>query len=110
MEINEVHIRNSGRDPFPRLMGRHRCPKDRYVIDPSFPVGAMEAGEHEFPSFFSPVDFKIGETIVIYNRRFLIYDFDNFTRAFYWKNFGMTDFTPVDITIPIKEMPKNVRD
>jgi len=58
--------------------------------------------------YFSPTDFAIGKTIVVYGRRFLIYDVDNFTKEFYWKNFGMTDFTPVDVEIPKPPLPKQV--
>ncbi|MRA76132.1 hypothetical protein GH890_32405, partial [Bacillus thuringiensis] len=47
-----------------------------------------------------PRDFRIGDTVSIYNRRFLIYDVDDFTKAFYWRNFGVTDFDPVNVDQP----------
>ena len=55
--------------------------------------------------------FKIvlsGKTVSIYNRPFYIYDCDNFTKAFFWKNFGVTDFTPADTTQARAEVPKMV--
>ena len=99
---------NDGQDPFPMFMSRHRCPKNRYDIEPDFPLAAMEITDEEVKEYFSPVDFAIGKTIIIYGRRFLLYDVDNFTKAFYWKNFGMTDFTPVDVEIPKPPLPKQV--
>lgn len=43
-------------------------------------------------------------------RRFLLYDCDNFTKAFYWKNFNITDFTPVDISQSKGTLPKMVQN
>ena len=36
---------------------------------------------------------KTGDTVIVYNRKFLVYNVDDFTKAFYWKHFGLTDFT-----------------
>jgi len=108
MEVREVRIINDGYDPFPCLIYRHRIPKDRYDIEPSFPLGAMEITDEEVKEYFSPIDFKIGRTILVYNRRFLIYDMDNFSKAFYWKNFGMTDFTPMDVVVKQPDPPVKV--
>jgi len=108
VELVEVRFENDGQDPFPMFMSRHRCPKNRDDIESDFPLGAMEITDEEVKEYFSPVDFAIGKTIIIYGRRFLIYDVDNFTKAFYWKNFGMTDFTPVDVEIPKPPLPKQV--
>jgi len=108
MELVEVRFENDGQDPFPMFMSRHRCPKNRDDIEPDFPLGAMEITDEEVKEYFSPVDLSIGKTLVIYGRRFLVYDVDNFTKAFYWKNFGMTDFTPVDVDIPKPPLPKQV--
>jgi len=109
MELVEVRFDNDGQDPFPMFMSRHRCPKDRDDIEPDFPLTAMEITDEEVKQYFTPVDFAVGKTIVVYGRRFLIYDVDNFTKAFYWKNFGMTDFTPVDVDIPKPPLPKQVQ-
>lgn len=106
LEVREVHTPNDGRDPFPVLIGRHKVPKDRYNIESSFPGVVMELSEHEIKEYFTPKDFKLGEPMTIYGRRFLVYDYDNFTKAFYYQNFGITDFKPVDVKNKAKALPK----
>lgn len=106
LEVREVHTPNDGRDPFPVLIGRHKVPKDRYNIESSFPGVVMELSEHEIKEYFTPKDFKLGESKTIYGRRFLVYDCDNFTKAFYYQHFGMTDFKPVDVKNRAKALPK----
>lgn len=97
IDIKEVHHRNDGMSNFPFLLLRHRVPKDRYDLDPCFNTSILEITETEVKEFFSPKDFGIGKTVLIYNRPFLIYNCDNFTRAYYWKHYCITDFTPIDI-------------
>ncbi|ELU05830.1 hypothetical protein CAPTEDRAFT_167243 [Capitella teleta] len=97
LEIREVHSANDGRDPFPILIARQKVPKNRDNVDPTFPRVVMELSPQEIQEYFTPKDFDIGKTVEIERRRFFIYDCDNFTKAFYWKNFNKTDFTPVDV-------------
>lgn len=106
LEVREVHPSNDGRDPFPVLITRHKVPKDRYQVESTFPGVVMELTEQEIKDYFTPRDFKVGESVNIYNRRFLIYDLDNFSKAFYWKNFGVTDFKPVDVEQRLRELSK----
>ena len=97
LEVREVHSANDGRDPFPILICRQKVPKDRYNVESTFPSVVMELSDQEIKDYFTPKDFDLGKTVQLFNRRFLIYDCDNFTKAFYWKNFNKTDFTPIDV-------------
>ncbi|CAL1533193.1 unnamed protein product [Lymnaea stagnalis] len=104
LEIREVHTPNDGRDPFPVLIGRHKVPKDRFNVPPSFPGAVLELSEQEIKDYFTPKDFQIGKTLQIYGRRFMVYDCDNFTKGFYYNHFGVTNFEPVEV----KGLPKNL--
>ena len=64
--------------------------------------------EKEIEAYFTPKDLKIGEVLMIYGRKFLIYDCDNFTKAWFYQNMGMTEFTPVPVKGKAEEVPKMV--
>ncbi|XP_070534018.1 EF-hand domain-containing protein 1-like [Ptychodera flava] len=97
VEVREVHEPNDGRDPFPLLLRRQKLPKDRYNVESSFPSVVMELSNHEIKDWYTPRDLTIGNTIFIYNRRFLIYDCDEFTKQYLNLKYGLTNFTPVDV-------------
>ena len=108
MELREVHKPNDGRDPFPVLIGRHKVPKNRSQVPSTYPSISMELTNHEVKEYFTPRDFSLADTLYIYGRKFLIYDADNFTKAFYYKNFGLTEFKQVDVEQRKKPLPKMV--
>ena len=95
LEVREVHKPNDGRDPFPVLIRRHKAPKDRYNVKSNFSAIYLELSDKEIDNYFRPHDFGMGQTVHIYGRNFTIYDMDNFTKAFYYQNFGATDLTPI---------------
>ncbi|CAF4069854.1 unnamed protein product, partial [Adineta steineri] len=97
MEIREVHKANDGRDPFPILITRHKIPKDRYDIKGTFPHVFLELTDTEVSNYFKPSDLMVGKTVNIYGRNFFLYDCDMFTKTFYTKNFGVTNFEKTDI-------------
>jgi len=88
VEIRECHQPNDGRDPFPVLLRRGKLPKSRYDVDNAFPMAVMELTEHEVTEWFVPADFRVGETLFINGRKFLIFDCDDFTRHYYKLQFN----------------------
>ena len=108
VEVREVHSPNDGRDPFPILISRQKIPKNRYDVGSTFSAMTMELSDKEIKEYFSPADFAIGKTVQIYNRQFFLYDCDDFTRAYYWKYFGKSDFDPITVDRRGNIIPKEV--
>ncbi|XP_033109623.1 EF-hand domain-containing protein 1-like [Anneissia japonica] len=106
VEVREVHEANDGHDPFPLLLKRQKLPKNRDNVESSFPSVVMELSEHEIKDWYTPVDFSIGRTVYVYNRPFLIYDCDEFTKAYLYKKFNVKDFTPVEVKGRARNVPK----
>jgi Ca2+-binding EF-hand superfamily protein len=114
VEVREVFPANSGRDAVPTFLRRGRLPKaveplrrpgeiaDRTVLNVFGPMGRggrfildslkMGAVNQEF---YKDSDLKIGATINVYGRKFLICDCDDFTKEYYNAKYGITDFTPI---------------
>jgi len=103
VEVMEVQEPNSGRDPFKLLLHKIRLPKNWKDLPLTFPV-SLEPSQREIVEYYEPKDLKIGETIMVFGRRFLIYDMDEATKKFYRDYYGYTDFTP--ICIDPKKPPK----
>ena len=81
----------------------------RYNVVSSFPGIVMELTDKEVKEYLSPRDLCIGGIVTIYNRRFMIYDCDDFTKAFFRKNFGMTSFPKVPVDEKLVPIAKMVR-
>ncbi|XP_041832130.1 EF-hand domain-containing protein 1 [Melanotaenia boesemani] len=85
VEIREVHEPNSGRDPFPIMMGRLRIPKK--LKSETFPSCLMEMSKEDVDEYFSLKDFQLGQTIKLMGHCFLLNDCDDFTKKYYQENY-----------------------
>lgn len=71
--IKELPENQQGRDGFALLLKRTKIPKNWQKS----PV------ESEVKEYYSPVDFTIGSTILVFGRKFLLLDCDSFTRKYF---------------------------
>lgn len=81
IKISEVLPQNCGRDLFPVFIKKQRVTKP----------GTLD--------IYQPEDLGIGKSVTAFSKTFLIYNMDNFTQDYYRKNFGVTDFTPLDVEL-----------
>ncbi|KAL0103394.1 hypothetical protein PUN28_017572 [Cardiocondyla obscurior] len=87
--IREIHKPNDGKDPVAMLLKRMRVPKDWQSLPSWHPSIYMEYGDLEM-KYCTPQDFKVGEAILIFGRRFLLHDCDAFTRKYYSNVLGVS--------------------
>jgi len=78
VEVLEVHPPNCGKDPFPLMLKRCKLPRNALVND-------SQGRDDEQPSsdFYNWRDFKIGNTVKVFQREVKILSVDAATRAFY---------------------------
>ena len=76
IEVCEIKVNNSGKDPFPRLLRKSKLPKiPRMVYCPG-----LISREEEY---YTPKDLIIGNYVYVYNRKCLIVGCDEFTTNWY---------------------------
>lgn len=75
----------------------------------TFPHVFLELSETEVADYFKPSDLMVGKTVNIYGRNFLIYDCDMFTKTFYAKNFGVSNFDSINTEEARNEYAKMVK-
>ena len=76
IEVCEIKVSNSGKDPFPRLLRKSKLPKiPRMVYCPG-----LISREEEY---YTPKDLIIGNYVYVYNRKCLIVGCDEFTSNWY---------------------------
>lgn len=89
IEIREIKVNNSGKDPFPYLLRKCKLAKK-----PKFSYCPGLLKKEQPVDYYLPKDLVLGNYINIYNRSCLIYDCDDFTKAWYKKNLGI-DMDPI---------------
>lgn len=80
-----------------------------FLFTASFRAVVMELSNHEIKNWYNPPDFGIGKTVFIYNRPFLIYDADNFTKAYMQQNYGIQGSGPIKVSTEARNLAKMVR-
>ena len=102
VEVLEVAEPNCGRDPFPVFLKRQPLPDEKLSADPTAPTGPK--------SYVTHLDLRLGGTVNVYGRAFLIHDADAFTKRWYVENEGFDpigDFPEVDVQEPPAPIPQN---
>ncbi|KAI8464444.1 MAG: hypothetical protein J3K34DRAFT_526184 [Monoraphidium minutum] len=101
VEINEVHERNSGRDPFPVFVRRGPLPREK-------PRGVSLTGRFPKSLCYRPEDLRIGGVINVHGRAFRLYDCDAATREWYKLHLGYPDemLEAIDIAEPVPPVPR----
>lgn len=84
VEIREIKVNNSGKDPFPYLLRKSKLNKK-----PKFSYCPGLLRKEKECDYYIPKDLVLGSFINIYNRNCLIYDCDEFTKAWYSLNLGI---------------------
>eukprot|EP00771_Trimastix_marina_P004197 gnl/Trimastix_PCT/944.p1 GENE.gnl/Trimastix_PCT/944~~gnl/Trimastix_PCT/944.p1 ORF type:complete len:592 (-),score=180.26 gnl/Trimastix_PCT/944:85-1860(-) len=104
IEIREMHSPNSGYDAASLFVRRQRMPKVFTGMT-----------DHRVRNFYTDADLMIGRTIRAFNRDFLMYDADAFTKDFYTRTHGVDSalLEPVSIseprpTPPVREVPPHL--
>jgi len=71
---------------------------NRFILD-------CAKGKEISDEYYTDADFQIGNKILVLSRPMLICDCDDFTKEHYKAKFGLSDFTPIDISEV--EIPKD---
>lgn len=101
IEVVEDYGANSGRDPFPVFCRRQK------VAKPSIRAGRRQQQHSQYllgednaaTEFYTDADIKIGATISIFGRAFLICDYNAYTRQHVEKFHGVTEYAPITMQV-----------
>lgn len=107
VEVQEVSIPNSGRDPFPSLLKRQKLPKNFHEV--GMDVSRIgEQGDDGKVQYYSSADFRVGGYIQVYGRNLFLCGADEFTKQWYIEHYGMSeqDFPRLNMDDPPVQPPK----
>jgi hypothetical protein len=106
VEVLEINLVNSGRDPFPTFLQRSKLPKDFREIRAD--VSRIGWTTDQSVQYYTEEDFKVGSEITVYSRNLFIAGCDAFTKNFYMENYGLTDadFPFLSMDDPVQEVPE----
>ena len=79
LEIREVALPNSGKDPFPVTVKRQKLPRQFALNQP---------GQTYAENFIKAEDLNIGQGLEVYGKTFFLEGCDEFTRNYYNVKFG----------------------
>ncbi|KAJ0393663.1 hypothetical protein P43SY_003682 [Pythium insidiosum] len=105
IEILESYERNSGCDPFPKLLNRAKLSRDpkKQVSAAVCDNETEESLAVHAQNMYSWRDFAIGQYIAIYNRQILLLDADASTREWFEAN-----GRPLGPAIVVQDAPKSI--
>jgi EF-hand domain-containing protein 1 len=106
--IKELKENQQGRDHFPMLLKRTKLPKNWKRKPVTYPSIALELTDAEVDEYYQPKDFKIGETIFVFGRKFLLLNCDTFTRAYFENVLKDVQGNRLEIRKPERKTPKRV--
>lgn len=82
LEVREIKVNNSGKDPYPYLLRKSKlAKKPQFSYCPGLNMKKDE--------YYTPKDLVLGNYINVYNRSCLITDCDEFTRKWFKANLGI---------------------
>jgi hypothetical protein len=92
IEVKETNESNSGRFPFPMLLKRQKLAKIPILTHcPGMSLRTQE--------FYTPEDLVVGNRVNIFSRDCLIYDCDEFTKAWFKSHYDL-DIVPIQLRKP----------
>lgn len=98
VEVRQVESASGGRDYFPVLLKRQHLPKNYTAMPQLEDIGTQV--------WYKPEDLRIGETINVFGRKFLIYDCDAHTKRYMSEVLNVEMCAPIDVTPTRDEPPK----
>ena len=89
IEVREIKVNNSGKDPFPLLLRKMKLPKK-----PQFTYCPGLLTKEDV--YYTPKDLILGNYVYVFGRPCHIVDCDEFTRKWYKENLGV-DMNPIKV-------------